>query len=171
MFGGNGKELFNYTKESYGGSFRADLIEQYKLYVQSAENVSARRVSSARYLLTVNAALVASYGFQFATSGHLYWLIPITLVGIVVSLLSHSIIQSHRDLNAIKFKLIQELETKLPAALYSYEWEMAKVGPKGAYRPASGIEMWIPRTMMALHAMAFAATIVFIAFGVPGWLK
>ena len=112
--------------------------------MQSAENVSVRRISSARYLVTVNAALVDSYGFQFATSGHLYCLIPITLVGIVVSLLSHIIIRSHRGLNTLKFKLIQELETKLLVALHSYEWEMAQVDPKAAYRLVSGIEMWIP---------------------------
>ena len=53
------QRLIHNTKESYGSSFNADLLEQYKLYVQSAENVSARRVASIQYLLTVNAALVA----------------------------------------------------------------------------------------------------------------
>ena len=38
------KYLIHYTKETYGDSFCTDLLEQYKMYVQSAENVSARRV-------------------------------------------------------------------------------------------------------------------------------
>ena len=54
--------LIRKEKEFYGDSFVPDLLEQYKLYVQSAENVSARRVSSNRYLLALNAALVALYG-------------------------------------------------------------------------------------------------------------
>ena len=58
--------LFNHSEESYGDSFNAHLLEQYKLYVQSAENVSARRIASSRYLLTLNAAIVALYGLQYA---------------------------------------------------------------------------------------------------------
>ena len=61
--------MIRQTQESYGESFKADLLEQYKLYVQSAENVSARRVASNRYLLTINAALVALYGLQSASFG------------------------------------------------------------------------------------------------------
>ena len=60
--------LIHNTKETYGDTFGSDLLEQYKLYVQSAENVSARRVASNRYLLTLNAALVALYGVQSEVS-------------------------------------------------------------------------------------------------------
>ena len=35
--------------------------------MQSAENVSARRIASSRYLLTLNTALVALYGIQATT--------------------------------------------------------------------------------------------------------
>ena len=58
------KSLVQQNEEVYGDSFRSDLLEQYKLYVQSAENVSARRVASNRYLLTLNAALVALMDFS-----------------------------------------------------------------------------------------------------------
>ena len=58
------QRLIHHSKEAYGDTFGSDLLEQYKLYVQSAENVSARRVASNRYLLTLNAALVALYGLQ-----------------------------------------------------------------------------------------------------------
>ena len=51
--------LVHFDSRDYGGSFTADLLEQYKLYVQSAENVSSRRIASSRYLLTLNVALVA----------------------------------------------------------------------------------------------------------------
>ena len=50
------KSLVQQNEEVYGDSFRSDLLEQYKLYVQSAENVSARRVASNHYLLSLNAA-------------------------------------------------------------------------------------------------------------------
>ena len=161
--------LFNHTKETYEGSFTTDLLEQYKLYVQTAENVSARRISSSRYLLTINAALIASYGFQSASSGQMYWLILISVAGIIVSLLSHSIIKSHRDLNAVKFKLIQKMERRLPVALYDYEWQLAECGQGRAYRRVSYIELWIPRILFSLHVVALI--FIFIMCGIPDWAK
>ena len=123
------ESLIRQTEGSYGDSFRADLLEQYKLYVQSAENVSARRVASNRYLLTLNAALVALYGLQSAGFGQSYWTLLMPVIGIPVSLLWYLIIKSHADLNRIKFvEVIHEMEKHLPAAMYKYEWQLAEEG-------------------------------------------
>ena len=148
--------LFLCKKESYDGQFNTALLEQYKLYVQSAENVSARRVASSRYLLTVNAALVALYGLQsqFPDPPWLNVLVP--LLGIVVSLLWHRIIASHRNLNAVKFEIIHELERKLPAALYAHEWQLADGGRGKRYRSVTDIERWVPLIFLALHLILLA---------------
>ena len=143
--------LFLFTKESYKGSFHTALLEQYKLYVQSAENVSARRVASSRYLLTVNAALVALYGFQSQIPEPPWLVVLIPLLGILVSCQWHRIITSHRDLNGVKFQIIHELERKLPVALYAHEWRLAEGGQGKRYRPVSNIEGWIPLIFLFLH--------------------
>ena len=148
--------LFFFTEDTYGGSFHAALLEQYKLYVQSAENVSARRVASSRYLLTVNAALVALYGFQSHFLGPPWIEVLIPALGILVSLLWHRIIVSHRNLNSVKFKIIHELERKLPAALYTYEWRLADGGRGKRYRPVTDIERWIPLVFLVLHLIFLA---------------
>ena len=131
-------------KETYGDSFNAHLLEQYKLYVQSAENVSARRVASSRYLLTINAALVALYGFQSANFGLNWWMIGVPVVGVVASVLWFLIIKSHADLNRVKFEIIHELEERLPAAVYKNEWRLADEGRGKAYRAVTSIERCIP---------------------------
>ena len=128
------KPLFNHSEGTYGDSFNAHLLEQYKLYVQSAENVSARRVASSRYLLTINAALVALYGFQSADFGESWWMLGVPIVGVIVSVLWFLIIKSHADLNRVKFKIIHELEEHLPAAIYEHEWQLAESGRGKAYR-------------------------------------
>ena len=151
MSGENDNDLIRFTSENYGGSFNADLLEQYKLYVQSAENVSARRVASSRYLLTLNAALVAMYGFQYAVPGQNYWTVLIPVIGIPVSLLWYLIIKSHADLNRIKFRVIHEFEQHLPAAMYKYEWRLADHGRGKSYRTITTIEKWIPILFAALH--------------------
>lgn len=146
-----GKPLFQFTKDSYDGLFHTTVLEQYKLYVQSAENVSSRRVASSRYLLTVNTALVALYGFQsqILSLPWLAFLVPI--LGILVSLLWHRIIASHRNLNSIKFKIIHDLEQKLPVALYTHEWRLADGGQGKRYRTITNIEQWIPLVFFFLH--------------------
>ena len=143
--------LFLFTKESYDGSFSTALLEQYKLYVQSAEYVSARRVASSRYLLTVNAALVALYGFQSQLLEPPWLNVLVPFLGILVSLLWHRIIASHRDLNAIKFEIIHKLERHLPVALYAHEWQLADGGRGKRYRSVTDIERWVPLIFLALH--------------------
>ena len=164
------ESLISQTEESYGGSFKSDLLEQYKLYVQSAENVSARRVASNRYLLTLNAALVALYGVQSANFGQGYWTLLIPVIGIPVSLLWYLIIKSHADLNRIKFKVIHELEQHLPAALYKYEWHLAQEGKGNTYRAGTTIERWIPILFAVLHVV-LAVMIVLAIAGVVDWTK
>ena len=164
------KDLIQEGRESYGDSFVSDLLEQYKLYVQSAENVSSRRVTSNRYLLTINAALVALYGLQSANFGQDYWTLLIPVIGIPVSLLWYLIIKSHADLNRIKFDVIHEFEQHLPAAMYRYEWELAEEGQGKAYRAVTTIERWIPILFAVLHVVLAIMIILAIA-GIMDWTK
>ena len=147
------ERLVHHTKETYGGSFGTDLLEQYKIYVQSAENVSARRVASSRYLLTLNIALVTLYGIQSDGFGQSYWAILVPILGILVSWLWYRIIQSHSDLNTVKFKIIHQLEEHLPVALYAYEWQLAGEGRGTSYSAVTRIEKWIPIAFIVLHIM------------------
>ena len=151
MSGDGAGNLLNHTRETYGESFSTDLLEQYKLYVLSAENVSARRIASSRYLLTLNTALVALYGLQSATLDHSVWAISIPIMGIPASLLWFRIIKSHSNLNEIKFKIIHELEKHLPVALFDHEWKIAERNRGNAYSPVTRIERWIPIGFIVLH--------------------
>ena len=162
--------LIRQTEELYGKSFKTDFLEQYKLYVQSAEHVSSRRVISNRYLLTINAALVALYGLQSANFGQGYWTLLIPVIGIPVSLLWYLIIKSHADLNRIKFDVIHEFEQHLPAAMYRYEWKLAEEGHGKAYRAVTAIELWIPILFAVLH-IGLAIVIILAIAGVMDWTK
>ena len=162
------KPLLRNTRDTYTGSFSTDLLEQYKLYVQSAENVSARRVASSRYLLTVNTALLALYGLLIANANQSYLALPIPLTGILVSLAWYLIIKSHANLNGVKFRVIHEIEQHLPAALYDYEWQLAEQGKGRVYRAVTGIEEYIPLLFTAFH-VGLAVLIVLVSFGVLDW--
>ena len=163
-------KLLRHSQETYEGAFSTDLLEQYKVYVQSAENVSSRRVASSRYLLTLNAALVALYGVQSAGFGQSYWTLLVPVIGISVSVLWFLIIKSHADLNRVKFDVIHELEQHLPAQMYKYEWERAQHGRGKSYRAVTAIERWIPALFAGLHVVLAIIMILAIA-GVVDWVK
>src|SRR5882724_1877009 len=102
-------KLIQQTEASYGDSFKADLFEQYKLYVASAEKISERRVTANNYFLTVNAFLVTLYGLGAASKYRTHWTILVPITGTLVSLTWYLIITSYRDLNTVKFDVIHEL--------------------------------------------------------------
>ena len=164
------ESVIHLTGDVYGGSFHADLLEQYNFYVQSAENVSARRGASIQYLLTVNAVLVALYGFQSAEFGQNRWTLVVPFVGFCVSLLWCSIINSHADLNRVKFKVIHEFERHLPAAMNRYEWQLAEGGQGQVYRAVTAIERRIPALFAALH-VALAIIIILELAGILDWAR
>ncbi len=148
-----GFPLLRGSKETYGPTFDSVLLEQYKLYVQSAENVSSRRIASIRYMLTISTALVALYGIQSATFGQGWWLIPIPAIGIASSFAWLQIIKSHKSLNAIKFDLIHEFEKHLPAAPFDEEWKIVESAEGRAYRPTTDLELKLPIGFIIVHLL------------------
>ena len=164
------KPLIQHSKETYGESFQAHLLEQYKLYVQSADNVSARRIASIHYLLAINTAIIALYGVLVSTLGHTQLLIAVPTTGGIISILWFFIIKSHKDLNTVKFKVIQEIEQHLPSALYEYEWQMLEEGKGKSYEPITKIEAWIPSVFLIFHAILILLTVYTIQ-GTIHWVR
>ncbi len=137
--------LISRTPEEYGRErFQDHLLEQYKLYVESSQKVSEKRISTANYLLTVTSSLVTLFGLALTISDVGAWLAVIPLAGLLVSLTWYSLVVSYKNLNTAKFKVIHELEDYLPAALFRYEWHSCEQGQGKVYRPITHVERWIP---------------------------
>ena len=152
-----GRGVVRCSRDAYGETFTADLLEQYKLYVQSADRVSARRLASSRLLLALNAGLVALYGIQPAGISQNWWAVSAPVLGVTVSLLWSWIIWSHKELNRVKFELIHEFERHLPAAPYTCEWRLVDQGRGRSYRAVTDIERWLPRAFLVLYAVLLIA--------------
>ena len=148
------------SKDTYGETFTVDLLEQYKLYVHSAEQVSARRLASNRLLLALQVGLVALYGVQPAGFGQSWWALSVPVLGVAVSVIWSRIIRSHKNLNRVKFELILQLERHLPATPYTCEWRLADQGRGASYRAVTDIERWVPWTFLVLHAVLMIALVV-----------
>jgi hypothetical protein len=146
--------LFAAEQATYGDSYRGHLLEQYKIYVESASKISERRTSANNYLITVNGFLITLYGL--AASSPLAgkgrpWQYAVPFAGILICLAWLSLIKAYRDLNTAKFAVIHEIEARLPLALFGYEWHIADRGKSARYRPLTHIEPAIPWTFMGLY--------------------
>lgn len=157
------EQLFNESVRPHdydSASYHAHLIEQYKLYVEMADRVSTRRQAANVFFVSINSAILALVGYSnilpnATLVGTLSYAVP--TAGMLLCLLWWLIIRSYRDLNTVKFKVIHELEKRLPAKLYSYEWEMAEHGKNpNTYSPSSHIELAIPWLFVILHLVVLA---------------
>jgi len=128
--------LLSRSPEEYGERFQDHFLEQYKLYVESSEKVSEKRISTGNYLLTVNSSLLTLFGLAATSSDIGAWLAVIPVAGFLVSLIWYSLVDSYKNLNTAKFKVILEVEDHLPAALFRYEWHACERGNGKAYRPS-----------------------------------
>lgn len=153
--------LIRNAKTVYGDQFHAHLLEQYKLYVDSAQKVSEKRISASNYLLTVSSSLLTLFGIV-VTQVTGTWLIMIPIAGLLVTLAWYWTVRSYKDLNSAKFKVIHELEEHLPAALFAYEWHHCEQGKGNAYKPITHIERWIP----GIFALVYIGLAVLLAFGI-----
>ncbi len=123
------------------------LLEQYKLYVNTAEKVSSKRQTSNNFYLTLNSILLTFSG-SLTSLNFKYWHLIITISGIFISLLWLFSIISFRELNGAKFQMIHNIEKKLPVKLFKDEWNYLI---KGKYIKLSLIEQGVPVIFIILY--------------------
>jgi hypothetical protein len=87
------------------------IFEQYKLYVEMADRISARRATTNSFYLTANSFLFVALGILM--SNELVAVVPIILiVGIFVSISWWLLIIYYKNLNSCKYKVINAIEEK-----------------------------------------------------------
>lgn len=154
--------LFRARPEAYGAEYRAHVLEQYRLYVESAERTSSRRDRANRFFLTVNTALLAALGLSqpggdaaLVPAVSLPAMAAVGVGGLVLCSAWHALIRSYRDLNRAKFRVVHDIEAQLPLAVYDAEWEHLGRGHRpDLYRPFTRLEGLVPIVFAVLHAGA-----------------
>ena len=144
-------QLISNPKASYGESFQAHLLEQYKLYVESSQKVTDRRITTGNYLLTVNSFLLTVFGV--AASQHLggLWLAIVPVAGLLVSFTWYSLVVFYRNLGASKYKVVHQLESFLPVAPFRYEWRTAHDEKARRHTGVTHLERVVPLAFAAIY--------------------
>ncbi len=156
-----------------GGSDR--LLELYKLAVEMADRVSARRAAANAFFLTLNTALLAVVGLvrpaesgdvKGPVAGDRFGLVVLSLAGVAVALTWWTLLRSYRELNRAKFLVVNELELQLPAAPFTEEWKHLVVerSPKlrGRYVELGQAERVVPLVYAAIYIAAAVHALRFV---------
>jgi hypothetical protein len=134
-----------------------NFLELYKLAVEMADRVSARRGIANSFFLTANTGVAALLGNQ-----HVRWYLPVA--GIVFSTTWWALLKSYRDLNAAKFAVILGMEERLPVRVYGDEWDRLRQVPVrfglrrdalrawlGQYRELGRVERIVPWVFVVIY--------------------
>ncbi|RJL31847.1 hypothetical protein D5H75_18840 [Bailinhaonella thermotolerans] len=142
-----------------------EVVDLYKLAVEMADRVSARRGTSNSFFLSVQTAFVAVFGLSAPELALSMWAsIAVALAGIALSATWWLQLKSYRDLNRAKFEVINRIEDRLPVKVFSDEWSALKRGSVKSWRTRYaelGVsERLIPFVFIAVHILLLAGRTV-----------
>jgi hypothetical protein len=172
------QELFGLPKPTDPDGAKAydqTLFEQYKLYVELMDKVSERRNNANSFFIAANSTLLTVFSAIIAVilsadlgvinlSGFVVVTAVVAICGLLICITWYNLIQSYRNLNTGKFKIIHLLETRLPARLYDAEWVgMGQGSQPTLYRPLTHIEKYIPIIFGVLYLVVAVVLIVIFA--------
>ena len=116
-------KVFNQEFESIDKNI---LLEQYKAFLQTSEDLVSRRQNVNNFYISINSALMAAFGIIWALDilsiYKFFTGILLSVVGVILSVSWIKLLASYGDLNSSKMKIISYIEKQLPASLYDAEW-------------------------------------------------
>lgn len=151
-------EVYTEHRENHADKYIDHYLEQYRIYLHIFNNLSDRRQKANEFFLGLNTAIMAIMGYieskDMPHASAIFILVP--FVGIAICYCWYQMIISFRQLNRAKFKVIHSMEKKLPAALFSTEWQLLGEGKNiRKYLPLSRIEKKIPIIFIILYLILF----------------
>jgi hypothetical protein len=139
--------LFQNAEPDYGDKYNEHLFGQYKMYVELADRVSSRRMLANSFFLGLHTAIIGAIVMlvkEQTITSKVVILAPL-FISIYLCYVWYKVIKSYCQLNSGKFKVIHEIEKKLPLTLFKYEWiKLGGGGDKKLYFPLSHIETLVP---------------------------
>jgi hypothetical protein len=137
------------------------LLELYKMAVEMADRVSARRGTANAFFLSVQTAMLGAIVIAATGGKQVPWwaALILALAGISISVTWWLQLRSYRTLNDAKFEVINSVEPQLPIQIFSTEWEILTHEPSkkwwNRYAELGATERRIPWIFAALHAALF----------------
>lgn len=146
------------------------VLEVYKLAVEMADRMSARRAVANAFFLSINTALVAAVGLRADDGSPALPSIAVCLAGVVVAICWWFLLQNYRRLSEAKFVVINRIEEDyLPVKVFRDEWavlwgEGASAGwtarVKAGFKQLGGVERVVPVVFALLYITLLVGRLV-----------
>lgn len=146
------------------------VMEAYKLAVEMADRVSARRAVANAFFLTVNTTLVAVVGLRGTAANSVLLTVSVCVAGIAVAGCWWFLLQNYRRLNEAKFVVINKIEAEyLPVKVFLDEWAVlgGPDAPKGrlarakaGFKQLGTVEKVVPVVFALLYVMLLIGRLV-----------
>lgn len=155
--------LWGSTDEALDADQMKVAFEQYQLYVELADRVSARRALANTFFLTLNTAIFTVIGVFWRDPPEASaWLAVAPLAVLLIQCaVWFWIIRSYRQLNAGKWAVVGAFEDRLPASpWWTAEWKALGEGKDPSrYWPISHVEQWVPLLFALAYIGGFVALV------------
>jgi hypothetical protein len=142
------------------------IFDLYKLAVEMADRVSARRGTTNTFFLTAQTTFVAVLAIAAPQDASTpTWQAAVaSAAGVLVSVSWWLQLRSYRALNSAKFSVINEIEKELPIKIFTAEWLILKKEQpipswRKRYAELGDVERIVPWIFAALYVILFVANV------------
>lgn len=143
---------------------RPEVLELYKLTVEMADRVSARRGAANQYYLTLQSTLLGVPAIVSVIGGDEFDPLRTTVLAAIGALTSVTWwlqLRSYRDLNRAKFDVINRIEREyLAVQPFNDEWASLKKDPlpkwRARYAELGFVERFVPLAFLLLEVLVGA---------------
>ncbi|MGN9811542.1 RipA family octameric membrane protein [Micromonospora sp. BQ11] len=146
------------------GGQQSVILEQYKIYVEMADRVSARRGLTNTFFLSLNTLIATVAGIVWSDRANVdVWYLSVPVAALLLQCAAWFwLLRSHRQLNSAKYIVIGALEERLPASPYwRAEWKALGEGRDlSRYWPLTHLEQWIPVSFALVYVTGFILAIL-----------
>lgn len=128
-----------------------DVVKIYLALVEMADRVSQRRQAANSFYLSVNTALIGGAAFLTGSAENpSLWVLSVA--GIAICALWVRNVRSYKTLNAAKFEVIHDIETRLEIQPYTDEWTILDPANSGKRHTAfHNTEVLVPYVFIVVH--------------------
>lgn len=128
------------------------LLAQWQTCVEMANDVSKRRDKMNNLFVTLNIAIIAAITYVWDTKT-----LFLICTGIVVCIVWIQFIINFRELNRVKFKVINKIEILLPVHAFSEEWNLLTKSKK--YIEGTTLEKTMPVVFILVYVLVLLGLI------------
>jgi hypothetical protein len=151
----------NYRPENE--KYQNAILEQYKIYVEMADRISARRAMANTFFLTLNTSIFTVFGvFLSAGIAVADWRLFVPLIALVAECGAwFYIVRSYRQLNRAKYRVVGALEERLPSSPYwNAEWfELGEGRDRKKYWQLTHVEQIVPIIFAVVYVLGFVLAV------------